>query len=141
VACWKAAGRLQPLPGGPYATAREAAARVAEKYREEYGENWPAAVRARRSNPWAVEVWHRVVKRGGKVRRVPAGWVVAVWEWGRCVYLGDHLHPTRPRLDWAVARRPWVFASKAEAVAGLRRWRAVGLTGRWGLLAPYALYR
>lgn len=81
------------------------------------------------------------VEGGGPTDGTPTGYAVTVWEWGRPAVLGDHLHPTRPALDWPHRRRPWVWATPAAALAGFRQWRQAELPRRWGLFAPLACWR
>lgn len=141
VALWKRCGFLRVLGSRP--TAREAAGLVAAEYAATYGDRWPLVVRTRRRNPWRVFGWFRWVKRPGRrPRRVLVGWAASVWEWGEERQLGDHLHPTDPRRDWPVARRPWVWPTKAEAKAAVKAWRRDVLPRRWGgLLAPVVCHR
>lgn len=108
----------------------EAAELVAAWYAKRYGPLWSLVVRSRRAPP-------------REVRRDPTtgGWLVYVWEWGRCVTLGDHLHPTRPARDWPNRRKPWVFPTKAAAAAALDRWEGVTLRNRWGFFAAVAMGR
>jgi hypothetical protein len=70
-----------------------------------------------------------------------AGWAVVVWEWGHPVVLGDHLHPTRPALDWPHRRRPWVWPTEDEAVAAYKAWRKDGPRMRWSLFSSLAMWR
>jgi len=109
---------------------RDAARLVAAWYESRYGALWTLVVTRRRAPP-------------REVRRDPTtgGWLVYVWEWGRCVTLGDHLHPTRPARDWSARRRPWVFPTRRAAGDALRRWESVGRVNRWGFLAPASLGR
>jgi hypothetical protein len=154
VARVKVAGRLInlscPESGAYYHPNPRAAARlVGAWYADRYGPDWSLMFRRapgrhgtdrRRANPWAFRHWHHVSYEGGRPRKTFAGWVVSVWEFGREKMLGDHLHPTNPRLDRA-KRRPWVYPTREAAAAGLREWRAVSLPRRWGEKAASALGR
>jgi hypothetical protein len=70
-----------------------------------------------------------------------AGWAVVVWEWGHPVVLGDHLHPTRPALDWPHRRRPWVWKTEDEAVAAYKAWKRTGPWLRYGLFGGLSSWR
>lgn len=123
-------------------TPREAAKLVAAWYAARYGPDWHLQFRQptvqtglarlgvdrRRANPWVV-------------RRSRGGFIVLVWEWGKCVTLGNHLHPTRPEKDRPNAPRPWVFPTPEVARAALKAWRVFGLRARWKDRAAIALGR
>lgn len=91
--------------------------------------------------PRPRERYGAVPVEGGGPTDDPTGYAVTVWEWGRPAVLGDHLHPSRPALDWPHRRRPWVWATAGAALAGFRQWRGRELAKRWGLFAPLGLWR
>lgn len=142
---FKINGRLESLGTAP--TERAAAELVAARLTEVYGPGWPLLYRggdARRARPWRVwrAVTIRKVRRDGRVRvvRRQVGWSASVWEGGRETVLGDHLHPADRRRDRGT-RRPWVFATHAEAAEAVARWRREAVPRRWALLAPWAVWR
>lgn len=156
VAMYKLAGRLRPLKA--YPTEREAAERVAAEFQYWYGPSWHRRnLNERRANPWRAVRWHApdepewvgdrgTVRGGTAARHAPpgwpeVGWAVEVWEWGSPVILGDHLHPTRPALDWPHRRRPWVWETEPQALDAFRQWRRRDLPQRWGLFACCSLWR
>lgn len=100
------------------------------------GYHWPPRPRPTRERYGAVPV-----EGGGPTAGTPTGYAVTVWEWGRPAVLGDHLHPSRPALDWPHRRRPWVWPTPAAALAGFRRWRAREMARRWGLWSAMSLWR
>jgi hypothetical protein len=151
---------------GYFPTERQAAEAVARAYAELYGPTWflrfrGGAANDRKRRPWQPVRWfvHQAeapplppraggVVDGGAAEEhatgsgwVFAGWAVEVWEWGQQKVLGEHLHPRRPVLDWPHRRRPWVWPTDSAAGDGHRRWRQTAAVNRWGLLAPYALFR
>jgi hypothetical protein len=63
-----------------------------------------------------------------------------VWEWGRELVLGDHLHPADRGRDRA-GRRPWVFPTREQAVAAVARWRREAVPRRWPLWPDIACFR
>lgn len=128
----KRAGRLYDI--GRADLPHQAALLVARWYAREYGPNWAAHLFGggkdrRRRNSWEV-----------KLSKSDGGWVVTVFELGKRVLLGPHLHPVWPRLDGRRVR-PWAFPTADEAREYLRKWRARGMVRRWGLFAGSVLWR
>lgn len=120
----KSGGVLRVLPGSRSADPRECARKVLEWYRDHFGANWRGALACRKVNPYSV-------------RRSPrwGGYVASVWVLGRREEVVELAR--LPRDRWRPTARLAVFASAAEARAGLRRY----LVRRYGLLAPFVLWR
>lgn len=130
VAKVKHRGRLRTLPGSRTTCPSEAAWCVLRWYVTMFGPQWREALAARKRKPWRV--W-----------RARGGWCAAVWLYGRRVEVRRVFGPRgwhvceewslRGRLVYRRVREsdpPVVFASRREAVRGIRRFVEVLLNLR-----------
>lgn len=127
--------RLRDVAGGSrYDTPLDAARAVAWWYHGRYGPHWATAVFGggrdrRRRNCWSIQY-----SRGDR------GYVVTVWEQGKAVVLGPHIHPTDPSKDKPF-RRAWTWPTAPDARRWLDYWRTEPLRRRWGERARDVLWR